>query len=324
MSTATTVPRFTSVFAPHLEAYLAFKDQMGFHGTSRIWYLKQFDAYCTAHGSTVFDRETVEGWVSQRLACSGPYRSWMSYIRDVGRWMQAHGQRDAYVLSDRWKAQRLPTHPYLLSRAEIEAFFMAAGALQAASPWRWQAVAFFTLMHCCGLRTGETRLLRPEDVHLRDQTVDVVDSKGGRSRRLPFTVEVTKVLANCDRATRSRFGRSRGTFFVSGTGNQVTGATVDLIFQRIWDQAGLARPTGGQRPTPYAFRHHFAYANVERWMVKGKDVMAMLPYLARYMGHGSVESTFYYIHTSPEFLRAYEGLTAAGQSLLPEVGFDET
>jgi len=51
--------------------------------------------------------------------------------------------------------------------------------------------------------------------------------------------------------------------------------------------------------------------------------MVMLPYLARYMGHADIESSFYYIHTSPEFLRAY-GHFAASQSLLPEVGFDET
>jgi integrase len=88
----------------------------------------------------------------------------MSYIRDVGRWLQAHGQRDAYVLSDRWKAAVVPAHPYLLNSDEIEAFFAAAATLNAASPWRWQAVAFFTLMHSCGLRTGETRLLRPEHV----------------------------------------------------------------------------------------------------------------------------------------------------------------
>ena len=57
------------------------------------------------------------------------------------------------------------------------------------------------------------------------------------------------------------------------------------LFNRIWDQAGLPRPAGGQQPRPYDFRHHFAYANVERWMAQGKDVTAMLPYLARYMGH---------------------------------------
>jgi hypothetical protein len=52
---------FTSAFATELDAYLAFKTKMGFYGASRIWYLKQFDAYCTAHGRTVFDRDTVEG-----------------------------------------------------------------------------------------------------------------------------------------------------------------------------------------------------------------------------------------------------------------------
>jgi integrase len=313
---------FTSAFAPELDAYLAFKEKMGFYGDSRIWYLKRFDAYCTAHDRAAFDRDTVEGWITEQLARSGRYRSWMSYIRDVGRWLQVHGYRDAYVLSDRWKAQVVPAHPYLLSSQEIEAFFAAAATLNAHSPWRWQAVAFFTLMHSCGLRTGETRLLRPEHVHLRDETLHVVSSKGNRSRRLPLTGDVTEVLAGCDRVSATRLGPSRRTFFVSATGNQVTAATVGKIFHRIWDQAGLPQPAGGQQPRPYDFRHHFAYANVERWMKQGKDVTAMLPYLARYMGHASIESSYYYIHTSPDFMHAYAHITAQSQSLLPEVGFE--
>ena len=93
------------------------------------------------------------------------------------------------------------------------------------------------------------------------------------------------------------------------------------MFHRIWDQAGLPRPAGGQQPRPYDFRHHFAYANVERWARQGSDVTAMLPYLARYMGHASIESSYYYIHTSPDFMHAYPHITAEGQSLLPQVGF---
>lgn len=313
---------FTSAFAPELEAYLEFKEKMGFYGSSRIWYLTRFDAYCTAHDRAVFDRDTVEGWVTEQLARSGRYRSWMSYIRDVGRWLQVHGHREAYVLSDRWKAQVVPAHPYLLSSQDIGAFFAAAATLNAHSPWRWQAVAFFALMHSCGLRTGETRLLRPEHVHLRDRNLDVVSSKGNRSRRLPLTGEVTEVLAGCDRVSATGFGPSRRTFFVSATGNQVTAASVGKVFHRIWDQAGLPRPAGGQRPRPYDFRHHFAYANVERWMAQGKDVSAMLPYLARYMGHASIESSYYYIHTSPDFMHAYAHITAQSGSLLPEVGFE--
>jgi hypothetical protein len=127
----------------------------------------------------------------------------MSSIRDVGRWLQVHGHSDAYVLSDRGKAQVLPAHPSLLSRYEIEAFFAAAATLNADSPWRWQAVAF-TLRHSCGLRTGETRLPRPEHMHLPDRNLDIVSSTGNRSRRLPLTGEVTEVLAGCDRVSATR------------------------------------------------------------------------------------------------------------------------
>ena len=61
---------FTSAFATPLDEYLAFKKNMGFYGGSRIWYLKRFDAYCTERGRAVFDRDTVEAWVSAQLATS--------------------------------------------------------------------------------------------------------------------------------------------------------------------------------------------------------------------------------------------------------------
>jgi integrase len=48
---------------------------------------------------------------------------------------------------------------------------------------------------------------------------------------------------------------------------------------------------------PCTFRHHFAYACIERWRALGKDVSAMLPYLSRYMGHASFDSTYYYINS---------------------------
>ena len=51
------------------------------------------------------------GLGDEQLASSGRYRSWMSYIRDFGRWLQAHGHADAYVLSDRWKAPFVPPTP---------------------------------------------------------------------------------------------------------------------------------------------------------------------------------------------------------------------
>lgn len=311
---------FTSVFAHHLTQYLEFKLQLGFFGKSRIWHLQKFDAYCTQHGRTVFDRDTVEGWVTHHLQ-TNTYRSWFSYIRDFGRWLHTQGHDTAYVLSDRWIAGRSQSQPYLFSSSQIEQFFGAATQLTVHSPWRWQAAAFFGLMHCCGLRTGEARGLKTTHVDLTDGWLDIVSAKNNRSRRLPITDELIDLLAGCERATAKQFGADRDTFFVSAIGTPVSSVAVGVIFKHIWDQAGLGRPVQAKPPRPYDFRHHFAYANIERWRHNGQDIGALLPYLSRYMGHATFESTYYYIHTSPDFLDAYADITQHTGEILPEVGF---
>jgi hypothetical protein len=57
-------------------------------------------------------------------------------------------------------------------------------------------------------------------------------------------------------------------------------------------------------------------------MAQGTDVTTMLPYLARYRGHATIESTYYYIHTPPDFMHTHAHITDTSQSLLPEVGFE--
>jgi hypothetical protein len=40
------------------------------------------------------------------------------------------------------------------------------------------------------------------------------------------------------------------------------------------------------------------------------------------LGQRPVESTYYFIHTPPDFMQAYADITAAGGSPLREVGFE--
>lgn len=316
-------PEFRSVFAPELDHYLAFKESIGVHGATRVCYLRSFDRYCSEHGLQEFDRCTVEGWVNFKQAArpQAP-RPWMSYIRDFGRWLRINGNEDAYVLSDQWTTKRIRIQPHLLSNEEIGRFFEAAKKLEGSSTWKWQAVAFFALMHSAGLRTCEVRRLEVHDVDLAEGSIDVRWSKGNRSRRLPLTAQVVVALDGCHQALERALGKNRAAFFASSTGNPVTPSTIGVMFNRIWDQAGLPRPLGGKQPRPYDFRHHFAYANIERWKAEGIDVNAMMPYLSQYMGHSSLESTFYYIHTSPDFMESYAGIVRDGQGILPEVGFE--
>src|SRR5699024_9425392 len=140
------------------------------------------------------------------------------------------------------------------------------------SPWQWQAAAFFGLLHCCGLRTGEVRNLETTHVDWAAGTLHLVAANNNRSRRRPSTDALIAPLAACHRRTAEQFGADRQTFFVSSTGNPVDSTAVGVMFHRIWDQAGLPRPSGARPPNAYDFRHHFAYANIERWRHNGQDI----------------------------------------------------
>ena len=301
---------FTSVFAAELDAYLAFKQNMGFSGASRIWYLKQFDAYCAEHDRTVFDQDTVEGWVSAQLEQLGPIPVVDVLHPRLRPVASGHrGQRRLRALRPAGKPRSSLPRPYLLSRQEIELFFAAAAALEVPVP---VAMAGGRVLHADALvRAQNRRGPRPA-------------GRAGRPRRRAHRRRLVQrqpqPQAAPDRPGRrgprrlrsgiaARISPRAATFFVSAAGNPVTPAAVGKTFGRIWDQAGLARPAGGQQPRPYDFRHHFAYANIERWMSQGSDVTAMLPYLSRYMGHATFDSTYYYIHTSPDFMDAYADIT---------------
>lgn len=315
---------YSSAFAADIEAFLAFKRGVGIESGSRNWTLYDFDRWCVDNGAAEFDRACVESYVKQRRARTSPdHLTWMSHIRELGRFMRASGREDAYVLSDEFSAKMVRVAPYLLTQSEVDAFFEAAVEFDNGTPWAWQATCFFGLMHACGLRTCEARRLRVCDVDLGAPSLDIIWSKGNRSRRLAITGEVAGMLKRCDAETSALFGQGRRSFFVNGSGNPADPATVGVVFRRIWRAAGLPESKGGKSPRPYCFRHRFAYANLERWRKEGVDVAEMLPYLARYMGHSTFDSTYYYVHTSPDFMEEYAAVVAESDaSVLPEVGFD--
>jgi hypothetical protein len=74
---------------------------------------------------------------------------------------------------------------------------------------------------------SEARALLTEQVDLHRGHIDIIWSKGNRSRRLPLTGQVVDVLTACQQASGQHFP-SRRTFFISAAGNQVgTGQTAN-------------------------------------------------------------------------------------------------
>jgi integrase len=313
---------FVSRLAPKINDFIEFKNSLGIQYAMGRYYLQQLDKYNFEHGNyDVLRKDIAEGWAKSHSCKSiSRDRSWVSPIREFGRYLQSIGCKDNYVLSDRFAIQRYSAEVYLMSDHEIRAFFRECDfyVLKKDIPGRkYVYPALFRFMFCCGVRCREARNLKCHDVHLDKGFVDVLQSKAHRDRRLFLSQELVDYLRLYDMAISECFP-SREYFFPSMHGGIASSNSLSTNFRRIWLSAGLKRD-GKVKPRAYDFRHHFACANIMRWSIEGKDIHAMLPYLMRYMGHSSLESTYYYIHLIPDYFPQYSALTSSLECLIPEV-----
>ena len=156
-----------------------------------------------------------------------------------------------------------------------------------------------------------------EKVLTREIAEGWANQQAHRDRRLYLSDELINYFKEYDNAIKRCFPE-REYFFPGGAGGICSSTAVSANFRNIWLSAGLKRD-GKVKPRAYDFRHHFACANIMKWSDEGKDIHAMLPYLMRYMGHTTLDSTYYYIHLIPDFFPKYVKLAASTEDVIPEV-----
>lgn len=313
---------YVSNLGSSIISFLDFKHALGFKYHTGEVYLRQFDNYNYQHGNyDSLTKEVVEGWALERSSKSVTCdRSWVSPIREFGRYLINTGDGSAYIIDNKFKIQRYHADVYLMSESEIRSFFIECDSYVQRKKYPGRAYVFpalFRFMYCCGVRSGEARNLRYENVHLDKGYIDIMYAKANRDRRLFLSEELVEYLAAYDHAIKKVFPE-REYFFPGGHGGICSSNSLSHNFNIIWASAGL-KMDGKIKPRAYDFRHHFACANIMRWSEEGRDIHAMLPYLMRYMGHSSLESTYYYIHLIPDYFQKYKDLSRYSDDLIPEV-----
>jgi len=316
---------YSSVFASYISVLVAAKRASGYTYETAEYYLHKFDNYCSFHvKSKAFSRDLIFGWAKVRDGEEpGTHRTRISPIRELGKYMQLLGVSDAFVLPSGIHSKIKRYVPHFFTSQEITTFFAACDNLKAHAGMHARHLVlpvFFRLLYCCGLRTCEARTLRVENVDLQHGIIDIIESKGHRSRRIPFSRDLLILFRTYDERV-SKIYPDRIYFFPTTRSGCYKGKSIAPIFQKTWKAAGLA-PGCGNRPRAYDFRHHFALSNLNRWIAAGVDVNSKLPYLTRYMGHSCMESTDYYLHLVPEFFQLFSEKVKMTESVLPEVDYD--
>jgi len=317
--------KYQSVFASYITGLVATKQVSGYTYATAEYYLHDFDNYCSFHTkSKAFSRDLIIGWAKAKDGEDpGTHKTRISPVRELGKYMQLLGVSDAFVLPSALYRKNKRYVPHFFTSQELTAFFTACDNLKPYPGVRARHLVlpvFFRLLYCCGLRTCEARTLRAHNVDLQSGVIDIIESKGHRSRRVPISQDLL-VLFRTYNARVSEIYPDRLYFFPTTRSKCYNSTNVSVVFRKIWKDAGLSRGCGN-KPRAYDFRHHFALSNLNRWIASGVDINSKLPYLTRYMGHSCMESTDYYLHLVPEFFQTFSEKVRITENVLPEVDYD--
>ena len=313
---------YASVFAPYITGLIAAKRAVGYSYETAEYHLKKFDRYCAeCASSSALSRDLVLGWAAAKDGEDPTnHRLRLAAVRELGKYMQALGLRDAFVLPSALHLKIKRYVPHFFTKEEISAFFRACDHLK---PYRSMPArhlvlpVFFRLLYCCGLRICEARRLRVEEVDLSCGAISILGSKQHSSRKIPLQHDLLRLLRNYDARVCAIYP-GRIYFFPTTRSECYKRSSINHVFRSIWKQAGLG-PGSGNRPRAYDFRHHFALTNLNRWIVSGVEVGSKLPYLSRYMGHSRPANTDYYLHLVPEFFPTFCEKVRSTEAILPEV-----
>lgn len=197
--------------------------------------------------------------------------------------------------------------PYVYSEQEVRRLLRATWRIAGARGWRrWTYWVFFGLLAVTGLRVGEARDLRIDDVDLQAGVLTIRGAKFGKSRLVPLHPTTRKVLA-AYLARRARVWRTRSVppfVFLSLRGRPLHHSLIHRVFYAASYHIGLRRPGDHHGPRLHDLRHRFAVQTLLRWYRAGEDPERQLPVLSAYLGHVSVADTYWYLTAWPALMHA--------------------
>lgn len=192
-------------------------------------------------------------------------------------------------------AHRRPS-PHLYSSAQVQHLLRRAGMLEGRLwPHTWQTL--IGLLACTGLRISEAVHLRPDDVIWQDALLVIRESKYGKTRLVPLHPSALAPLRAYDRRRQKRFPLAQ-YFFVSEQGNRLAPSTVGQTFDRL--RKGI--PFHRRPPRLHDLRHTMASRVLQRWLASRKGAVNRVLILSRYLGHGHVDDTYWYLTALPQLL----------------------
>jgi len=289
-------------------AYLTLRRATGFQMKVQGYLLRSFAAFAEARGETHVRTRSAIAWAA--LAPSELQRAnRLGTIRVFARFARAEDSGHEIPPDRVFAPRRARYAPFILSEAQLKELLLRAARLpppQSLRPWTY--CTLFSLLAVTGLRISEALALTLDDV-TADGLV-IRQTKFQKSRLVPLH---TSAAAGLARYLDRRGHASDDHVFLSSRGTPPRYPTVIAIFLRLVRSMGIHPGPGARGPRIHDLRHRFAVRVLEAGPATRDGVDARMLALSTYMGHGQLDSTYWYLHATPHLIT---GISEATERLL--------
>ena len=282
------------------EFYLQKRRQLGFPLKEDGQMLRQLFAYAAEHRFRgPLTRQLALAWAQAPTAAN---RLWWARRLDAARrfatFWRAFDPRTQVpppgVLGPSYRRRAV----HLYTSEEIAALMQAARDLGGLRGLTFQTL--IGLLACTGLRIGEALRLHEQDIDWTAALLTVRHSKLGRSRCLPLQVSTLSALNSYRQKRRKHLRQINPTpLFVGQNGRAIHYPQAAATFRCLRQRLGW-----NQRPVPrlHDLRHTFVVGWLRDWYRQGDEIGQKVLGLATYLGHSSIQGTYWYLSAVPELL----------------------
>jgi len=293
---------FRSVFAAKLTAYIDEKQALGYRYMAAARLFKDFDNAMLRNNveSDQLNEHAAALWIAKRSGeKSNNQVSRISAMRVFAEYLRRHGE-DAFMPAYPHQKDIQVYQPYIFDKAEVKRIFAAADSFTYTkrSPLRHLTAPVITkTLYGTGMRISEVLNLKRKDVDLGQKSIMARDTKGGKERLLP----ISESLANVYQQYFSQLRFAPGDhLFLGLRGGVMDKGTYYHTFRLLLEKADIPHLGRGDGPRVHDFRHTFAVHRLNQWARENKDINAMLPILAVYLGHENVRIASYYLRLTAQ------------------------
>lgn len=287
---------FKSKLAPYMEGIVAEQHAMGFSFTLQEQTLRRLDSLIIENGldNGRLDTAVISLWEERLPSEEDSARNGrLNVVNKLASYMEALGLSVSKCVT--YGRAFVPVI-YIPSEEEIVKLLYYIDSLDYKVPSLKRLCAEYSVMirlyYFCGLRLNEVVMLKREDVHLDAGKIFIRHSKGDKSRYVYVSEDLRELLARYDNYIEKQ-NSSREWFFPGfSKENHFSKTTLDNRFHDWW--AACFPSWSGKWPTIHSLRHAFVVKRINEWAKEGLDFKVMVPVLSKYLGHTSIEETYYY------------------------------